>query len=45
MPEAAQISDPIVGIDLGTTHSLVAFCDAAGPRILSNLAASRVACL
>ena len=27
-------NDPIVGIDLGTTNSLVAFADAAGPRIL-----------
>ncbi len=36
MTDAVTISDPIVGIDLGTTHSLVAFCDAAGPRILSN---------
>jgi hypothetical protein len=26
--------DPIVGIDLGTTNSLVAFADARGPRIL-----------
>jgi len=26
--------DPIVGIDLGTTNSLVAFCDDQGPRIL-----------
>ncbi len=26
--------DPILGIDLGTTNSLVAFCDEAGPRIL-----------
>ena len=25
---------PIVGIDLGTTNSLVAVCDAAGPRVL-----------
>ena len=25
---------PIVGIDLGTTHSLVAICDDAGPRVL-----------
>ena len=36
-PEADQASvpdDPIVGIDLGTTNSLVAFADAAGPRIL-----------
>lgn len=28
-------SDPIVGIDLGTTNSLVAFCDEAGPRVLA----------
>jgi molecular chaperone DnaK (HSP70) len=26
----------IVGIDLGTTNSLVAWCDQAGPRILEN---------
>ncbi|UCD28859.1 MAG: Hsp70 family protein [Planctomycetota bacterium] len=26
----------IIGIDLGTTNSLVAFCDEKGPRILSN---------
>jgi molecular chaperone DnaK (HSP70) len=26
--------EPIVGIDLGTTNSLVAVCDAAGPRVL-----------
>lgn len=26
----------IVGIDLGTTNSLVAWCDAAGPHILEN---------
>ncbi len=30
------IADPIVGIDLGTTNSLVAYCDAAGPRILAG---------
>jgi len=29
-------ADPIVGIDLGTTNSLVAYCDAAGPRILAG---------
>ena len=29
------MSDPIVGIDLGTTNSLVAICDEAGPRIIS----------
>lgn len=28
--------DPIIGIDLGTTHSLVAYCDEAGPRILEG---------
>lgn len=26
--------DPLVGIDLGTTNSLVAICDEAGPRVL-----------
>ena len=29
-----QPTEPIIGIDLGTTNSLVAWCDAAGPRIL-----------
>ena len=29
-------ADPIVGIDLGTTNSLVAFCDERGPRILTD---------
>lgn len=29
--------EPIIGIDLGTTNSLVAFCDAAGPRILTDV--------
>ncbi|MFO0963004.1 MAG: Fe-S protein assembly chaperone HscA [Phycisphaerales bacterium] len=29
-------SDPIVGIDLGTTNSLVAICDAGGPRVLAD---------
>ncbi len=42
MPEPAPISDPIVGIDLGTTHSLVAFCDAAGPRILESESGERM---
>ena len=28
--------DTIVGIDLGTTHSLVAVCDASGPRVLAD---------
>ncbi len=27
---------PIVGIDLGTTNSLVAYCDAKGPRVLES---------
>lgn len=30
------LSDPIIGIDLGTTNSLVAICDSAGPRVLCN---------
>ena len=35
MPDSnAQPPEPIVGIDLGTTNSLVAFADGAGPRIL-----------
>ncbi|MEM6751352.1 MAG: Hsp70 family protein, partial [Planctomycetota bacterium] len=33
-PNPASPADPIVGIDLGTTHSLVAFADEAGPRVL-----------
>ncbi|MHC4832404.1 MAG: Fe-S protein assembly chaperone HscA [Planctomycetota bacterium] len=39
MSEEDRISprrDPIVGIDLGTTHSLVAICDDAGPRVLED---------
>ncbi len=28
--------DTIVGIDLGTTNSLVAWCDESGPRVLSD---------
>jgi len=31
-------SGPIVGIDLGTTNSLVAVCDARGPRVLPDAA-------
>ncbi|MEK6702411.1 MAG: Hsp70 family protein [Planctomycetota bacterium] len=30
----ADLRDVIVGIDLGTTNSLVAFCDQSGPRVL-----------
>ncbi len=29
-----QTQEPIVGIDLGTTNSLVAICDEGGPRVL-----------
>ncbi len=29
-------TDPIVGIDLGTTNSLVAICDHSGPRVLED---------
>ena len=29
-------SEPVVGIDLGTTHSLVAVCDEAGPRVIRD---------
>jgi len=32
----AETSDPIVGIDLGTTNSLAAFCDERGPRVLPD---------
>jgi len=35
-PTPTVPDDPIVGIDLGTTNSLVAFCDAAGPRTLDD---------
>jgi molecular chaperone DnaK (HSP70) len=31
-----QAADPIVGIDLGTTNSLVAWCDERGPRVLPD---------
>ena len=29
-------TDIIVGIDLGTTNSLVAVCDESGPRVLRD---------
>ena len=35
-PTAPPPTDPILGIDLGTTHSLVAICDEAGPRVLRD---------
>ncbi len=36
MSKPDSLSDPIIGIDLGTTNSLVGVCDSAGPRVLSN---------
>ncbi|MFZ4749061.1 MAG: Fe-S protein assembly chaperone HscA [Phycisphaerales bacterium] len=33
---AAVPNDPIVGIDLGTTNSLVAYCFESGPRVLGG---------
>lgn len=36
-------AEPIVGIDLGTTHSLIAIHDADGPRLLSGLVPSAIA--
>ena len=37
MPDTPPLpNNPIVGIDLGTTNSLVAWCDAAGPRVLAG---------
>jgi hypothetical protein len=32
----ARPDDPIVGIDLGTTNSLVAWCDQTGPHIIPD---------
>ncbi len=29
-------SEPVIGIDLGTTNSLVAWCDASGPRLIPS---------
>ncbi|MEY3143052.1 MAG: Chaperone protein DnaK [Planctomycetota bacterium] len=51
MPESAPSAqhqrkpvapDPIVGIDLGTTNSLVAYCSDAGPRVLGGGAEGRI---
>ncbi|MSQ89816.1 MAG: Fe-S protein assembly chaperone HscA [Phycisphaerales bacterium] len=42
MSDTAVNPDPIVGIDLGTTNSLVAFCDEAGPRILASASGERM---
>jgi len=35
-PAGPAHRDPIIGIDLGTTNSLVAICDASGPRVLCD---------
>ena len=35
-------ADPIVGIDLGTTNSLVAYCSESGPRVLGGGAEGRI---
>ena len=39
---AENTQEPIIGIDLGTTNSLVAHCDEAGPRILSAHEGERI---
>jgi molecular chaperone DnaK (HSP70) len=36
MSQPPASSDPIVGIDLGTTNSLVAYSDQSGPRVLAD---------
>ncbi len=36
MPQHEHTQDPIIGIDLGTTNSLAAHADDAGPRILGD---------
>ena len=35
-PSQPKTDDPIIGIDLGTTNSLVAYCDEKGPRVLTD---------
>jgi len=35
-------NDPIIGIDLGTTNSLVTYCDERGPRVLADDAGQRL---
>ncbi|MEE8170236.1 MAG: Hsp70 family protein [Phycisphaerae bacterium] len=32
----SENQEPIIGIDLGTTFSLVAYCDASGPRVIRD---------
>lgn len=36
MADGAPSTSPIVGIDLGTTNSLVAICDERGPRVIED---------
>ncbi|MCC6284275.1 MAG: Hsp70 family protein [Phycisphaerales bacterium] len=31
-----SLADPIIGIDLGTTNSLVTICDSTGPRVIPD---------
>ena len=40
MSEDSTAAAPIVGIDLGTTNSLIAVCDARGPRVLGGVASA-----
>jgi len=40
-PQSQADREPIVGIDLGTTNSLVAYCDEAGPRVLESAEGDR----
>lgn len=35
-------AEPIIGIDLGTTNSLVAWCDATGPRMIESPAGQAI---
>ncbi len=42
VPPSPAGADPVVGIDLGTTNSLVALADASGPRILEGPAGGRI---
>ena len=40
--QTSATDDPIVGIDLGTTNSLVAYCDDRGPRVLEDSSGNRL---
>lgn len=40
--ESAESREPIIGIDLGTTHSIVAVCDGAGPRVIEGPSGERL---